>query len=98
MPRNMLKQMRTPMIIPEPMLSSEIERPTPVGTGINPAPIPITSMIQVRAVAIMHSAEALIAATMPAADLRACPPSESSRIRVSAAAMPSGKASFSSSM
>ena len=97
-PISMLALMRRPMIIPEPMLSSETPNPRPTRAENAFTASGMLSTIHRSCVARKTRPESTSAPIITNADLRACSPRESSMISVSPAAMPSGNGRFSSSM
>ena len=94
----MLALIRMPMMMPEPMLSSDTPKPRPTRGEKSLTTSGMVSRIHCSTVARNTSPEATSAAIIATADLRACGPCASSAINVSPAAMPSGNGRFSSSM
>ena len=90
--------MRSPMMMPEPMLRSDTPKPRPTRPEKSLTTSGIASRIHCNVVARKTTPEETSAAIIANADFRACGPCASSAISVSPAAMPSGNGRFSSSM
>jgi hypothetical protein len=94
----MLALTRSPMMMPDPMLSSETAKPTPARAEKALRVTGMASTTQRSCVARNVSPDATRDPTIANVDCRASGPRESSMMRVSPAATPSGKRSCSSSM